>query len=36
LKLVEAYRLHSNAINALARCGPEYLLSDDGLASVRA
>jgi len=30
-KLVEAYRLHPNAIKALARCGQSYLLSDSGL-----
>jgi hypothetical protein len=30
-KLVEAYRLHPNAIKALARCGQGYLLSDSGL-----
>ena len=30
-KLVEAYRLHPNAIKNLARCGQGYLLSDEGL-----
>jgi hypothetical protein len=30
-KLVDAYRLHPNAIKALARCGQGYLLSDSGL-----
>ena len=33
-RLVEAYRLHPNAINALARCGQGYSLSDEGLAPV--
>ena len=33
-RLVEAYRLHPNAIKALARCGQGYLLSDAGLAPV--
>jgi hypothetical protein len=33
-KLVEAYRLHPNAIKALARCGQGYLLSDEGLSPV--
>ena len=33
-RLVEAYRLHPNAIKALARCGQGYLLSDVGLAPV--
>ena len=33
-KLVEAYRLHPNAIEALARCGQGYSLSDEGLAPV--
>lgn len=32
-KLVEAYRLHPNAIKALARCGQGYSLSDEGLAA---
>jgi hypothetical protein len=31
---VEAYRLHPNAIKALARCGQGYSLSDEGLAPV--
>ena len=31
---VEAYRLHPNAIKALARCGQGYPLSNDGLAPV--
>jgi hypothetical protein len=30
-KMVEAYRLHPNAIKALARCGQGYHLSDSGL-----
>jgi len=30
-RLVEAYRLHPNAIKALARCGQGYSLSDSGL-----
>ena len=30
-RLVEAYRLHPNAIKNLARCGQGYLLSDEGL-----
>jgi hypothetical protein len=29
--MVEAYRLHPNAIKALARRGQGYLLSDEGL-----
>ena len=29
-----AYRLHPNAIKALARCGQGYLLSDEGLRPV--
>jgi hypothetical protein len=33
-RLVEAYRLHPNAIKALARCGQGYSLSDEGLAPV--
>ena len=33
-RLVEAYRLHPNAIKALARCGQGYSLSDAGLAPV--
>jgi hypothetical protein len=33
-RLVEAYRLHPNAIKALARCGQGYLLSDAGVAPV--
>jgi hypothetical protein len=28
-RLVEAYRLHPNAIKALARCGQVYWLSDE-------
>jgi hypothetical protein len=30
-KLVEAYRLHPNALRSLARCGQEYLLADTAL-----
>jgi hypothetical protein len=30
-KLVEAYRLHPNAIKNLAHCGQGYLLCDEGL-----
>ncbi|HEU5219298.1 MAG TPA: hypothetical protein VFU23_11595, partial [Gemmatimonadales bacterium] len=33
-KLVEAFRLHPNAIKLLARCGQGYLLSDEGLKPV--
>jgi len=33
-KLVERYRLHPNAIKSLARCGPGYLVSDEGLQPV--
>ena len=33
-KLVEAYRLHPNAIKNLARCGQGYLYSDEGLTPV--
>jgi hypothetical protein len=33
-KLVEAYRLHPNAIKALARCGQGYLFNDEGLRPV--
>jgi hypothetical protein len=33
-RLVEAYRLHPNAIKALARCGQGYSLSDEALAPV--
>jgi len=33
-RLVEAYRLHPNAIKALARCEPRYSLSDEGLPPV--
>jgi type IV secretory system conjugative DNA transfer VirD4/TraG family protein len=33
-RLVEAYRLHPNAIKALARAGQGYVLSDDGLRPV--
>jgi TraM recognition site of TraD and TraG len=33
-KMVEAYRLHPNAIKNLARCGQGYLLSDTGLKPV--
>jgi hypothetical protein len=33
-RLVEAYRLHPNAIKALARAGQGYLLSDEELAPV--
>jgi hypothetical protein len=33
-KMVEAYRLHPDAIKALARCGQGYLLSDEGPAPV--
>jgi len=33
-RLVEAYRLHPNAIKALARCGQGYSVSDEGLAPV--
>lgn len=33
-RLLEAYRLHPNAIKALARCGQGYSLSDEGLAPV--
>ena len=32
--MIEPYRLHPNAIKALARCGQGYLLSDVGLAPV--
>ena len=31
-RLVEACRLHPNAIKPLARCGHGYSLSDEGLA----
>ena len=31
---METYRLHPNAIKALARCGQGYSLSDEGLAPV--
>ena len=30
-RMIEAYRLHPNAIKALARCGQGYLPSDVGL-----
>ncbi len=30
-KLVEAYKLHPNAIKSLARCGQGYLFNDEGL-----
>jgi hypothetical protein len=33
-KLVEAYKLHPNAIKSLARCGQGYLFSDEGLRPV--
>ena len=33
-QIAEAYRLHPNAIKALARCGQGYSLSDEGLAPV--
>jgi hypothetical protein len=33
-RLVEAFRLHPNAIKALARAGQGYVLSDEGLAPV--
>ena len=33
-RLVEAYRLHPNAIKALAWCGQGYSLADEGLAPV--
>lgn len=33
-RLVEAYRLHPNAIKALARAGQGYLLTDEGLRPV--
>ena len=33
-KLVEAYRLHPNAIKSLARCGQGYLFNDEGLKPV--
>jgi type IV secretory pathway TraG/TraD family ATPase VirD4 len=33
-KLVEAYRLHPNAIKNLARCGQGYLYNDEGLRPV--
>jgi TraM recognition site of TraD and TraG len=33
-KMVEAYRLHPNAIKSLARCGQGYLLSGTGLKPV--
>jgi type IV secretory pathway TraG/TraD family ATPase VirD4 len=33
-KLIEAYRLHPNAIKSLARWGQGYLLSDEGLQPV--
>jgi hypothetical protein len=34
-KLVEAYRLHPNAIKSLARCGQGYLLSNEGPGGLR-
>ncbi len=33
-KLVEAYRLHPNAIKSLERCGQGYLYNDEGLVPV--
>ena len=33
-KLVEAYKLHPNAIKNLARCGQGYLFNDEGLRPV--
>jgi len=33
-KLVEAYKLHPNAIKSLARCGQGYLYNDEGLRPV--
>ena len=33
-RMVEAYRLHPNAIKQLARCGQGYFLSDTGLKPV--
>ena len=33
-KLVEAYRLHPNAVKGLARCGQGYLLNDEGIRPV--
>jgi hypothetical protein len=33
-KLVEAYKLHPNAIKSLARCGQGYLFNDEGLRPV--
>ena len=33
-KLVEAYRLHPNAIKSLARCGQGYLYNDEGIRPV--
>lgn len=33
-KLVEAYRLHPNAIKGLARCGQGYLYNDEGIRPV--
>jgi hypothetical protein len=33
-KLVEAYKLHPNAIKSLARCGQGYLFNDEGLGPV--
>jgi type IV secretory pathway TraG/TraD family ATPase VirD4 len=33
-KLVEAYKLHPNAIKSLARCGQGYLFNDEGIRPV--
>ena len=33
-KIVEAYKLHPNAIKSLARCGQGYLFNDEGLRPV--
>jgi len=33
-RLVEAYRLHPNAIKSLARCGQGYLYNDEGIRAV--